>query len=229
MASAVPDYCEPILGWRGWNVVDGLAGPRLLSAFSTVWLPHEALVALHGYTIPWPAPEVQWQCPGVLCVPDNDNPGCGIYAYKAPEYLRLRATTIDGSVPPVILGQVALWGTVVEHATGYRATLAYPHRFVYAHHCDGQSIAQTYGIRYQEDPSWKSALRSDALPSSPFKVPSLNAVQQIASFPPMQVRLIQPFFPPNAPPSPPSPPVSEDQVGYWRAQAWQRMRKLFGI
>lgn len=59
---------------------------------------------------------------------------CGIYAFRDPEHLLLHvqgwysdphlfaATTIER----VVLGAVALWGTVIEHERGYRAEYAYP-------------------------------------------------------------------------------------------------------
>ena len=56
--------------------------------------------------------------------PSGDNK-CGIYAYReAPSSV----THAMG-----IVGRVAMWGTVIEHQTGYRSQYAYPIDVAYGH------------------------------------------------------------------------------------------------
>ena len=49
---------------------------------------------------------------------------CGVYAAKSLAHLRTAGYTQYG-----IHGEVNLWGTVVEHETGWRAQFAYPKNF----------------------------------------------------------------------------------------------------
>lgn len=50
---------------------------------------------------------------------------CGIYAVRD-------ITTLPVAVSDalVVIGEVSLWGKVIEHGNGYRAQYAYPKRFV---------------------------------------------------------------------------------------------------
>jgi hypothetical protein len=54
-----------------------------------------------------------------------------------------------------VFGEVALAGTVIEHALGYRATHAYPTRLYYTPDVRGlvQAIARTYGIEVSRLPA----------------------------------------------------------------------------
>ena len=129
--SIFPDcYGEPDRAWRVWLVVvDQLGRPRLRSiAYWTTW-PHRrafiaecragldpgpgwrSLVGLHF------APSLASEC------------ACGIYALKDPveaaQYLERHCP--DGPHYR-LLGQVALWGRVLEAERGFRASHAYPER-----------------------------------------------------------------------------------------------------
>ena len=52
---------------------------------------------------------------------------CGLYAVGDP-------TALQAARSPAVVGTVALWGTVVEHAFGYRGQLAYPQRLALVCH-----------------------------------------------------------------------------------------------
>jgi hypothetical protein len=184
---SVPDYCEPIIGWRVWVVDDrgaeAIEPPpalipvfdptamitfhtrrrlRLASRFRVTWPPYEALEAQHL------ADSLSnRRCPGSPCdghVP-YERPQCGIYAFR--EEITLRRVILDAAATSTLgrsfaVGTVALWGRGVEHECGYRAQFAYPARFVYAHGCDLAQLGEAYGVPAQEDPAWKSALHSAA-------------------------------------------------------------------
>jgi len=108
-----------ILGWRLWRLPNGTELPdhegRLMSIVihQSPWLPGEPKAA------PFP--------------PDAYGSGvnCGIYAFKTILGALGYAETIltDWTVQPFVLGEVALWGAVVEHERGYRAQYAYPYSF----------------------------------------------------------------------------------------------------
>ncbi len=123
--SAAPDYIEPIVGWRTWLVVCERDGFRLRSVvYDALWVPHKELVAgclRRALSLPWRrrsehAPPVR------AC-------GCGIYAAREPEeaasYLGGRSWG-DGLSIHRVIGTVSLWGRVVECASGWRASYAYP-------------------------------------------------------------------------------------------------------
>ncbi len=102
---------EPILGWRTWTLAGSEDGDEV------------RLLPLAGDRRPWPPREPsravcarrgRHLVPGLRCT-------CGLYATRDLRALR-RSTN------PAVLGTVALWGTVVEHAAGYRAEYAYPQR-----------------------------------------------------------------------------------------------------
>jgi hypothetical protein len=107
-----PDYADALIGWRVWRVVRQAGELRLCSVLhDELWSPGQRVAAacreLHG------APERE-------CA-------CGVYAAverrAALPYLVGREER--GTVGRV-LGRVALWGTVVECAEGWRGQLAYP-------------------------------------------------------------------------------------------------------
>ena len=99
---------EPIEGWRAWQLALGRPGPSLVAI---------------GKGGPWPrlntASARCWRhrrhaAPVVACT-------CGLYAVRDAALLR-RARS------PGVVGTVALWGRVVEHALGWRGEFAYPQR-----------------------------------------------------------------------------------------------------
>jgi hypothetical protein len=106
--SAAPDYITPFTGWRGWRIVDHGTSVRLLSVVQeTVWNPGQALEAecASGHQ------------------PPNSACSCGVYAARSLEHLR--AINYHGHG---CLGEVHLWGQVVEATLGFRAAKAYPKR-----------------------------------------------------------------------------------------------------
>ncbi len=119
---AVPDYVDPIVGWRSWYVVsDGAGRARLGSVIHRcVWPVRRELTAACLTTS------------GDLAtahVPPVDRCQCGIYAAARTSAL---ANYVGRGLSPVTrlqaVGLVALWGEVVEHVQGWRASKAYPQR-----------------------------------------------------------------------------------------------------
>ena len=123
MRARAPDYAQPLVGWRVWVVaVEADGALRLRSVVQkTVWPVREALVAeccqrrmlarllgrpTHG---PVPLPTCQ----------------CGIYATELAELEPLLAEA-PWETGARVLGQVSLWGDVVECERGRRAERAYP-------------------------------------------------------------------------------------------------------
>lgn len=107
----VPIIVEPIHAWRTWTLWGSRDGRNV------------RLLPIAGNRKPWPPRRPaaasctrggRHAVPGLACT-------CGLHGVPEPEALR---QTRD----PAVLGTVALWGLVVQHEHGYRASLAYPQR-----------------------------------------------------------------------------------------------------
>lgn len=167
MPNQIPDYCEPLTAWRFWRVSTGPLddGPlQLASSMGKIrWLPHQPVKAVHDQS--------RFRLSSTPCCDDSPceawSPGmggaygCGLYGYKTADQLRqyLKTWARVGN-PLYVVGQVFLWGRIIEHQYGYRAQYAYPKCLVYvaneiAHTAIGRDMATLYGIPYEEDTSWK--------------------------------------------------------------------------
>jgi hypothetical protein len=102
---------EPIDAWRAWTLTGSRDGAEV------------RLCPIAGDGLPWPPRRpASARCVRQRShrVPELDCT-CGLHGVMHPDQLR---QTRD----PAVLGTVALWGRVVEHAHGYRAALGYPQR-----------------------------------------------------------------------------------------------------
>ena len=130
---------EPIIGWRTWFADwDGLL---YSPSMENLWPLGErfeaecyALVHHHG------------SCPDSKCK-------CGIYAYKEPLAAGYMYTMVEdnfallcpgGSYP--VIGQVSLWGRIIEHDMGYRAQYAYPTMLRTPLKAVARSVQARYGV-----------------------------------------------------------------------------------
>jgi len=113
----------PVVAWRAWALVETAEGPELRSVV---------------YAHPWPArAPLRMACEPGGCLgarwPMQPH-ACGIHAFKDradagafPSMWEARRFP-QGSFPQQsVVGQVSLWGRVVEHERGYRAEFAYPY------------------------------------------------------------------------------------------------------
>ncbi len=122
--TSAPDAIEPAVGWRVWDVVELDGSFRLCSlAFWTIWVPRKAAPAACRRVLV----DRSWSR-----LPEHDAPHerctCGIYATVTARQVldyakrfRPRSDTTHR-----VVGRVSLWGTVIECAGGWRASLAYP-------------------------------------------------------------------------------------------------------
>jgi hypothetical protein len=92
-------------------------------------------------------------CPHGHAAPDAGC-GCGIYAVREPEGARRYLVGRDEpEVVARVLGQVALWGTVIEARLGWRGAMAYPATLEPA----AAEIARLYGVPVcPTTPTWRS-------------------------------------------------------------------------
>ena len=104
-----PLSAEEIEGWRAWSVVERDGG-YVLSSLTRAesWAPGEPFVAACS--------RKRHDAPGRRC-------SCGVYAASDPGELAAL-----GRIAGAAVGQVSLWGRLVQHSRGYRARAAYPTR-----------------------------------------------------------------------------------------------------
>lgn len=125
-APVAPDYWEPMSAWRVWRVVRSGHGYRLASVIKTAtWPPGEALeaVCLRSTRL------ASWLRHRRTHAVPHERCECGIYAAWLPEIRQYLSELSMGWAPaPRVVGQVALWGTVIECERGFRASRAYPSR-----------------------------------------------------------------------------------------------------
>lgn len=148
-------FCDPILGWRLWQVRYDGEGHRLESF---TW-----------HHIAWPE---QTRLEARCAVHRDEAPAegheCGIHAFTtrelAEDLLRrytgqtLRYYDRDPEMPehrngrPVALGRVSLWGRILAREFGFRAQYAYPYELFVAQGDD--SIMRDLRDRYAVD-TWR--------------------------------------------------------------------------
>jgi hypothetical protein len=150
---------EPIIGWRAWRVypIDTLrAGTQYrLCAVGTrgvpkVWEPGRATVAVcSAFKSRHEAPD-----------PEHE---CGLYGLRSRSRLDalLEEWVEMGQGQPVAwaVGQVSLWGRVVELELGWRAEFAYP--FAITVYTDDETLArelrQVYAVDVEVAASFKTS------------------------------------------------------------------------
>lgn len=107
----------PITGWRCWFVFPHERLLRPIYKRGLAWRPRQPMEAT--------CPEDTHEPPDVQC-------RCGIWSTREPGLLQEPHWTVappKGVAPlpgVLVVGQVALWGRVIEHERGWRASHAYP-------------------------------------------------------------------------------------------------------
>jgi hypothetical protein len=122
MSEFVPDAVGAFVGWRAWVVHDGLLGSVTMRGASPAREPMRAACSKSS------RPR-RHEPPGEDC-------SCGIYAAKNRRHLESMSYPYYDSRATqrvIAVGEVWLWGGVVEGTQGWRAQLAYPKRLVVPH------------------------------------------------------------------------------------------------
>ncbi len=129
-------YILPVVGYRGWVLREGKLSSCVVD---NCWIPRKANVAQCGgyehvkfwgpYKIqsgpkliqfgPKLIPHASYVAPLAEC-------GCGFYAFKTLPYL---VKWLEHREPNLVVGEVYLWGKIVDCQYGYRGQYAYPKRF----------------------------------------------------------------------------------------------------
>lgn len=135
---------EVMTGWRCWKIVDfnrrGNISEKRLQALGVkpIWEPYKPNVATcitNGtHEAPWPSCH------------------CGFWAFHKRESVErtlFEEVGYGGEIGKVI-GQVALWGRVLESTKGFRGEYAYPQTLQFVEIDDkiAKEVADTYGVPY---------------------------------------------------------------------------------
>ena len=145
---AVRETSRPVTGWRAWVVTETAEGVRLGSVLHDLVWPHgRALVAACRRDEDPFAPAVgPHPVPGAEC-------NCGFHAARDPVDALSYARGRDApNTVCRILGEVHLWGHVVETEAGWRASHAYPARLYVPDPAIAAALA-TYGVQICGSPS----------------------------------------------------------------------------
>lgn len=161
MSSAAPDYAEALVAWRAWRVLDERHGHRLRSVvYPAIWAPGHELVAeceCRSRSLSRP-----WRYRRCELAPSTDC-DCGIYgARKVTDAIEYLGNTTGAWDPSnAVIGRVSLWGEVMEHRLGWRASRAYPARIVVPARPGSDAVAaalDAYGVPVEQ---FESSGRAD--------------------------------------------------------------------
>lgn len=129
-----------IIGWRFWRVTREEGITRLTSPYlrSCVWTPGLIMIG-DPYARPF------------ICPKGANMQGVHAFASEGSAHRRLKGATA-GQSKPTVMGQVELWGEVIEHYDGYRASHAFIHSLDYIawHHPPGNllsTLQEIYNVK----------------------------------------------------------------------------------
>jgi hypothetical protein len=153
-----------VTGWRAWVVTETPAGVRLGSVLhDLVWAHgHAALAECRRDDDPFAVPIPAHPVPGPEC-------NCGFHAARdAADALSYARGRDDANTVCRILGEVQLWGHVLETESGWRASHAYPAR-LYVQDPELAVALAAYGVPVCASPSSRTctAMPSRFAPPSP--------------------------------------------------------------
>jgi hypothetical protein len=121
---AVREHSRPVTGWRAWVVRETPEGPRLGSVLHDLVWPHgrAVLAECRVHEDPFADAVGVHPVPGVEC-------NCGFHAARDPvDALSYARGRDEPETVCRVLGEVLLWGHVLETESGWRASHAYPGR-----------------------------------------------------------------------------------------------------
>lgn len=138
----VPDVVEPIVGYRAWRIENDVLCSTTYR--HNIWLPGKTLKAKCSYD----STENNKRCTlqHSLHHPPHKGGLCGFYAYNEPEWNIIKLKV--GGCYSLALGEVELWGKIIEHEVGYRGQYARVKRVIKMAQADGTNLFQQISERY---------------------------------------------------------------------------------
>jgi len=133
VTAKIPDAVEPIVAWRAWK----LLGMRLAALGSTgVWEPKKMMEAICNSSSSYhDLSYFQHPAPQSSC-------NCGMWGFKSLDNL---LAAIQGKYTTSVIGQVSMWGRVIETENGWRAQFAYP-RELWLLDSSLEELGMIYGV-----------------------------------------------------------------------------------
>ena len=127
----MPERIEPITAWRAWKAFND-NGWKLKAIGSTgTWEPKKAMEAVCNKN------KQDHPAPGYGCE-------CGIWSFNTLEDL---VPVLAGYSEIKIIGQVAIWGRVIECEKGFRSSHAYPTElWILSEEKSLEQLGYTYGV-----------------------------------------------------------------------------------
>lgn len=114
----IPDYAHYLTGYRAWGLSP--EGHLRSVSMSSEWKPKQITTAkCVDYGDGDEYDETCPKCGHHLHVAPVADCTCGLWCYK-------EASGLEAHSFSPILGQIALWGHIIEHEDGYRSEFAYP-------------------------------------------------------------------------------------------------------
>jgi hypothetical protein len=132
---------RPVTGWRAWVVAETPSGLRLGSVLHDLFWEHDrpAVAECRREDDPFALPLGPHPVPGADC-------NCGFHAARDPvDALSYTRGRDEPRTVCRILGEVQLWGHVLETESGWRASHAYPHR-LYVPDPEVAAALAAYGV-----------------------------------------------------------------------------------
>jgi hypothetical protein len=132
-----PDFAGVMVGWRAWRLVREGGSVVLHSVIQDHrWPPRAAMQAECGLG----------HTPPVLSC------RCGLYAARSREWLQGLRYHYPSNVREIfVIGEVELWGELVEADEGFRSQFAYPRRILvgFEHWSVARELRAGYGVTVQ--------------------------------------------------------------------------------
>ena len=135
------EVSRTVTGWRAWTVVETPAGLRLGSVLHDLVWPagRPVLAECRLHEDPFAAAVAPHPVPGAAC-------NCGFHAARdAADALSYARGRDEPGTVCRILGEVSLWGHVLETEGGWRASHAYP-AGLYVDDPELAAALGTYGV-----------------------------------------------------------------------------------
>jgi hypothetical protein len=130
-----PDAFGAVVAWRAWKISDR-SRKILLPGGGSVHVPEELRLRSVSMTEEWtPRQPMEATCRSSH-EPPGDDCHCGLYAAKTRAHLESMSYpnyNYQLGDPSVCIGEVWLWGGIVEGSQGWRAQFAYPKRILVPH------------------------------------------------------------------------------------------------
>lgn len=126
-ATVAPDFSECMIGWRAWKLQ---VGASVVTVGGVYAVSPQVRLGSVTYSGDWGSRvAMEAACPH-RHVPPDPACSCGIYSAKTCKHLQSMNYHQYFTDAYVVIGEVWLWGKVIEGTQGWRSQFAYPKRIL---------------------------------------------------------------------------------------------------